>query len=44
MASTGFAVRRMNAPDPLVPDYNRWVYIIDPNVARVLLEAIERYQ
>ena len=44
MASIGFAVRRMSAPDPLVRDYNRRVYIIEPNVARVLLEAIERYQ
>jgi len=42
MASIGFAVRRMRAPEPLVRDYNRRVYIIEPNVARVLLEAIER--
>jgi hypothetical protein len=42
MASIGFAVSRMRAPKPFVRDYNRRVYIIEPNVARVLLEAIER--
>lgn len=42
MASIGFAIKRMRAPEPFVRDYYRRVYIIDRDVARVLLEAIER--
>jgi hypothetical protein len=44
MSSMGAAIRRLNAPAPVLRDYNRRVYLVDRNTARVLLEAIERDQ
>ncbi len=43
MASVGFAVRNMQAPNPLARNYARRVYLIDEQVAEVLRAALERY-
>ncbi len=42
MASVGFALRNMAAPQPLARNYGRRVYLIDSEVAEVLLAALRR--
>jgi hypothetical protein len=40
LSSIGFAVARMGGPVPFVRDYYQRVYHIDPEVAKILREAI----
>jgi hypothetical protein len=40
LASVGFAVRRVKVPSPVVRDYRRRQYLMDPAVAKVVKERL----